>query len=166
MAFVDISGFTAMSERLEPEGRAGAEQVTDVMNATFDTLLEVGYAYGGGLLKFGGDALLLFFDGEEHERRAVRASHEMRRALRAIGRPRTSAGVVTLRMHVGIHSGEFLFVLSGAEASRARRDGRRSGDDGRDGGARGGGRDRRQRRDGASAAGRCAGRSPSAGGRC
>ena len=49
MAFVDISGFTAMSEKLAGEGKAGAEQVTDVMNATFEALLAVGYAYGGGL---------------------------------------------------------------------------------------------------------------------
>ena len=39
MAFVDISGFTAMSEKLATQGKAGAEQVTDVMNATFDALL-------------------------------------------------------------------------------------------------------------------------------
>ena len=70
MAFVDISGFTAMSEKLATQGKAGAEQVTEVMNATFDALLEVAYGYGGGLLKFGGDALLLFFDGEGHEPRA------------------------------------------------------------------------------------------------
>ena len=68
-----------VSEKLAPEGRAGAEQVTEVMNATFDKLLEVAYDYGGGLLKFGGDALLLFFDGERHAERAVRASHDMRR---------------------------------------------------------------------------------------
>jgi len=35
LAFVDISGFTAMSERLSSLGKAGAEEVTDVMNATF-----------------------------------------------------------------------------------------------------------------------------------
>ena len=35
LAFVDISGFTAMSERLSSLGRAGAEEVTEVMNATF-----------------------------------------------------------------------------------------------------------------------------------
>ena len=39
MAFVDISGFTAMSEKLATQGKAGAEQVTEVMNATFDALL-------------------------------------------------------------------------------------------------------------------------------
>ena len=41
IAFVDISGFTAMSERLSNIGRAGAEEVTDVMNATFSALLDV-----------------------------------------------------------------------------------------------------------------------------
>src|SRR5688572_11169411 len=60
MAFVDISGFTAMSERLAGRGKAGAEEVNEVMNATFARLLDVAYSYGGGLLKFGGDALLLF----------------------------------------------------------------------------------------------------------
>jgi class 3 adenylate cyclase/tetratricopeptide (TPR) repeat protein len=113
LAFVDISGFTAMSEKLSSLGRAGAEEVTDVMNATFAALLDVAYAEGGGLLKFGGDALLLLYEGEDHARRAARAAFEMRRTLRAVGRPRTSAGAVNLRMHAGIHSGTFQFFLVG-----------------------------------------------------
>ncbi|HWQ22802.1 MAG TPA: tetratricopeptide repeat protein [Gaiellaceae bacterium] len=113
LAFVDISGFTAMSERLSSRGRAGAEEVTEVMNATFAALLGVAYAQGGGLLKFGGDALLLLYDGEDHARRAARAAFEMRRTLRAIGRPRTSAGAVQLKMHAGLHSGRFHFFLVG-----------------------------------------------------
>ena len=115
MAFVDISGFTAMSEKLATQGKAGAEQVTEVMNSTFDALLRVAYDYGGGLLKFGGDALLLFFDDDGHERRAARAAFEMRKTLRSIGRPKTTAGTVTLKMHAGLNSGRFLFMLAGAE---------------------------------------------------
>ena len=113
LAFVDISGFTAMSEQLARRGRAGAEEVTDVMNATFAALLDVAYADGGGLLKFGGDALLLLYEDDDHAQRAARAAFEMRRVLRTIGRPRTSAGTVTLRMHAGIHSGQFHFFLVG-----------------------------------------------------
>ena len=113
ISFVDISGFTAMSERLSNIGRAGAEEVTDVMNATFSALLDVAYAQGGGLLKFGGDALLLLYDGDDHAARAARAAFEMRRTLRAIGRPRTSAGSVMLKMHAGLHSGRFQFFLVG-----------------------------------------------------
>jgi class 3 adenylate cyclase/tetratricopeptide (TPR) repeat protein len=113
LAFIDISGFTAMSEQLSALGRAGAEEVTEVMNATFAALLGVAYAHGGGLLKFGGDALLLLYDGDEHGRRAARAAFEMRRTLRAIGRPRTSAGAIQLKMHAGLHSGRFQFFLVG-----------------------------------------------------
>jgi class 3 adenylate cyclase/tetratricopeptide (TPR) repeat protein len=113
LAFVDISGFTAMSEQLSSLGRAGAEEVTDVMNATFSALLEEAYALGGGLLKFGGDALLLLYQGDDHAARAARAAFEMRRTLGAIGRPRTSAGPVQLRMHAGLHSGRFQFFLVG-----------------------------------------------------
>jgi class 3 adenylate cyclase len=113
LAFVDVSGFTAMSERLSSLGKSGAEEVTDVMNATFASLLELAYGHGGGLLKFGGDALLLLFSGDAHSQRAARAAFDMRRLLEQIGRPQTSAGEVTLRMHVGIHSGRFHFFLVG-----------------------------------------------------
>lgn len=114
MVFVDISGFTKMSERLARRGKIGAEEVTEVMNTTFGGLLEVAYANGGGLLKFGGDALLLFFRGDGHPARAARAAARMRRRLRETGRIKTSAGLVTLRMSVGVHSGDFHFFLAGA----------------------------------------------------
>src|SRR3954463_11183700 len=113
MAFVDISGFTAMSERLAPKGRFGAEEVTDVMSATFGRLLGVAYELGGGLLKLGGDALLLFFDGDAHAARACAAAWGMRDSLDALGPLETSVGPVELRMHVGIHSGDFDFFLVG-----------------------------------------------------
>ncbi|MFL5920002.1 MAG: AAA family ATPase [Gaiellaceae bacterium] len=113
LVFVDISGFTAMSERLAQKGKVGAEEVTEVMNLVFARLLDVAYAAGGGLLKFGGDALLLFFTGDGHAERACDAAYGMRKALRELGRPRTSAGPVTLKMHVGIHSDVFDFFLVG-----------------------------------------------------
>ncbi len=114
LVFVDVSGFTRMSERLATLGRAGAEEVNGVMNATFAGLLDVAYRYGGGLLKFGGDALLLFYDGEDHAPRAATAAFRMRALLKQIGRPATIGGRVVLRMHVGIHSGPFEFFLVGS----------------------------------------------------
>ena len=114
MAFVDVSGFTAMSERLAPKGRLGAEEVTDVMSATFGRLLGVAYELGGGLVKLGGDALLLFFDGDGHPARACAAAWGMRDSLAALGPLETSVGPVELRMHVGIHSGDFDFFLVGS----------------------------------------------------
>ncbi|HEY6836585.1 MAG TPA: AAA family ATPase [Gaiellaceae bacterium] len=113
LAFVDISGFTAMSERLAQKGKLGAEEVTDVMNLVFARLLAVAYAGGGGLLKFGGDALLLFFSGDDHTARACDAAYGMRRALEELGDPQTSVGPVSLKMHVGVHGDDYDFFLVG-----------------------------------------------------
>jgi predicted ATPase/class 3 adenylate cyclase len=113
MVFADISGFTAMSERLARLGRSGAEEVTEIIGACFEELLGVAYEAGGGLLKFGGDALLLAFVGDDHPARATFAADAMRARLRTAGRITSSAGAVTLRMSVGVHSGAFDCFLVG-----------------------------------------------------
>ncbi|MBI1886032.1 MAG: tetratricopeptide repeat protein [Chloroflexi bacterium] len=113
LVFVDIAGFTALSERLARRGKVGAEEVTHVLNACFSRLLDVARADGGDLIKFGGDALLLFFWGERHCARACHAAGGMRRLLRQTGTLGTSAGRVSLRMSVGVHSGPVHFFLAG-----------------------------------------------------
>lgn len=113
MALVDISGFTRMSERLARHGNVGAEEVTEVIDGTFGRLLPAAYAFGANLLKFGGDSQLLLFTGDDHHLRAAAAAHAMRSELRRIDGFRTSAGTVSLRMSVGVHSGAFDFFLVG-----------------------------------------------------
>lgn len=115
MVFADLSGFTDLSERLGRRGKEGAEILTDVISDTFAELLGPPYEVGGSLLKFGGDALLLFFEGEEHENRACYAASDMRRRLRQVASPGDWAGTVRLRMSVGIHSDVFhFFVVRGS----------------------------------------------------
>ena len=113
MVFVDISGFTAMSERLAKHGKLGAEELTVVIASTFHELLAAAYSFGASLLKFGGDALLLFFTGDQHALRSCAAARAMQQRLDEVGVCFTSAGKVTLRMSVGIHSGMFDFFLVG-----------------------------------------------------
>jgi class 3 adenylate cyclase/tetratricopeptide (TPR) repeat protein len=113
--FVDISGFTALSERLARRGRIGAEELTEVLNHVFSRMLEVAYSKGGALLKFGGDALLLAFARGEHARLAAEAAVAMRAALREARTLPTSVGRVNLRMSVGVNSGTFhLFRVGGS----------------------------------------------------
>ena len=112
-AFVDISGFTKLSERLARKGREGAEQITDAIGGSFESILEVAYDNGGSLLKFGGDALLLWFEDERHVERACRATVLMRRVLRDVGRIEVPGAKVTLRMSQGVHTGEFHFFAVG-----------------------------------------------------
>src|SRR5690349_255015 len=113
LAFVDISGFTTLTERLAAKGKVGAEELDDILNTVFEELLAVAYDDGAGLIKWGGDAVLLLFEGNDHAARACRAAMGMQRTIRRIGRLRTSAGVVRLGMSVGIHSGTFHFFLAG-----------------------------------------------------
>ena len=115
LVFVDVSGFTALSERLARAGNIGAEELTDTISTCFAALLGVAYAGGGSLLKFGGDALLLLFAGDDHVERGARSAVGMRTALRELGKIRTSAGSVTLRMSIGVHSGDLhAFVVGGS----------------------------------------------------
>ncbi|HET9723827.1 MAG TPA: adenylate/guanylate cyclase domain-containing protein, partial [Actinomycetota bacterium] len=113
VVFVDISGFTKLSERLAAHGREGAEQVTDAIEGCFSALLSVAYASGGGLIKFGGDALLLLFDGPGHVERAARSAVWMRRLLRDVGRVELPGVKLQLRMSVGMHTGRFHMFLVG-----------------------------------------------------
>ncbi|MGZ6904661.1 MAG: adenylate/guanylate cyclase domain-containing protein [Acidimicrobiia bacterium] len=113
LLFVDISGFTKMSERLAQFGRLGAEEVTDAVEICFQSLLTLAYNAGGSLLKFGGDALLLLFRDEDHATRAATTAIAMQERLRHVGRLTTSAGRVVLRMSAGVHSGRFGCFLVG-----------------------------------------------------
>jgi hypothetical protein len=54
--------FTQLSEQPARKGREGAEQITDAIGGSFESILLVAYQNGG--VTFGGDALLLWFHGE------------------------------------------------------------------------------------------------------
>jgi class 3 adenylate cyclase/tetratricopeptide (TPR) repeat protein len=114
--FADISGFTAMSETLSQLGKEGAEEVTAIINRLFTTLLSVADRYGGDLLKFGGDALLLFFGDEAHALSACRAALDMQETMAQFSETATSQGVFRLRMSVGVGTGPLFMAHLGASS--------------------------------------------------
>ena len=113
--FSDLSGFTAISERLDPE------DVQAITNRIFAAATEIVEKYGGRIDKFQGDAVMAVFgDPVAHEddaERAVRAVIDLHDAVDQIspevepkiGRPIT--------MHSGINSG--LVVTGGVEFDNA-----------------------------------------------
>ena len=112
--FADISGFTQLSEQLARRGgREGAEQITDTIGGSFAAILKVAYEKGASLLKFGGDAQLLWFQGDGHAERACTAAVRMRRELDVVGRIELPGAKVTLRMSQGVHTGLFHFFAVG-----------------------------------------------------
>jgi class 3 adenylate cyclase/tetratricopeptide (TPR) repeat protein len=102
----DISGFTALSERLAAHGREGAEELTVLLNQCFGGMIEIIDRYGGDVLKFGGDALLVLFDGSEHTARAAAACFEMRGLIERRWST-TLVKRIELGISQGIHAGTF-----------------------------------------------------------
>ncbi len=111
MLSADISGFTALSERLAGKGKAGAEEITGLINTCFTALIDSAYRYGGEVLKFGGDALLILFRGDHHERRCADAGLLMQRALHSS----SAAKRAHLTMTVGAAAGPFDVFLVGSD---------------------------------------------------
>ncbi len=114
LCFADISGFTALAERLAQRGRVGGEELVETLSRVFGAMLESARERDGMLLKFGGDALLFLFQGGGHAVRAASTAVEMRRALRRAADEPTSVGRLRLSMSVGLHSGALHFFLVGA----------------------------------------------------
>lgn len=106
----DVSGFTRLSERLSRYGREGAEELTDLLNAVFDGMVEEAVAQGGDVLTFGGDALFLLFLADRHVERACHAALAMRRVVETPLQSRL-AGRVRLRISQGVHVGELPLVV-------------------------------------------------------
>lgn len=108
----DVSGFTALSERLAARGREGAEELVETISGVFDELIQVAERHGGDVLKFRGDALLLLFVGDRHPERACGAASDMQRAIESLAGRETSVGPVELRMACGVHSGDVHLFLT------------------------------------------------------
>jgi class 3 adenylate cyclase/tetratricopeptide (TPR) repeat protein len=114
LAFVDLSGFTALTESLNRRGKIGAELLRDTLDPIFGALLEEAYRWGAGLLKWGGDAMLLFFEGAGHENRVARAAWELQKTIDRVGRVRVGGARETLRMSIGITTGTIDFFIGGS----------------------------------------------------
>lgn len=63
--FADISGFTALTERLAARGPSGAEDLTRYLNTYFGELIQFIADAGGDTVKFAGDALLALWPAQE-----------------------------------------------------------------------------------------------------
>lgn len=60
--FADISGFTPLTERMAAKGREGVEKLTYYLNQFFGELVSIVHKYGGDIVKFAGDAVLVRVD--------------------------------------------------------------------------------------------------------
>ena len=109
--FADLSGFTPLSERLDPE------ELLEVIDPIIRALSDIVGRYEGFVEKFAGDALLALFGAPvAHEDDAVRAvlvAEEMHRELARL-RGQLGPDAADLTLHIGINSGHGVARLIGS----------------------------------------------------
>ena len=101
--FADITGFTAITEGMEPQ------EVIALINECMERLGRVVEQAGGVVDKYVGDQVMALFGApvelEDHAARAIGAALRMNDELADLNRQRAARGEPELRVSTGIHSG-------------------------------------------------------------
>ncbi len=102
----DLRGFTALSERLEPE------QVVQMLNAYFEIMVDLVLKYNGNINEFIGDALLVIFGApqemEDRAQRAVACAIEMQNAMVEVNKRNCAEGLPEVEMGIGLNETEVI----------------------------------------------------------
>jgi len=111
IVFCDVSGSTALGERLDPES------LRDVQTRYFDAMRAAIEKHGGTVEKYIGDAVMAVFGipllHEDDALRAARAAADMREALATLNERLERDRGVTLAVRIGVNTGE---VVAGTPA--------------------------------------------------
>jgi class 3 adenylate cyclase/tetratricopeptide (TPR) repeat protein len=101
--FTDVSGFTAMSERLDPE------EVHAIMDRVFEVILGAVHAYEGTINQFLGDGVMALFGApiahEDHAGRALRAALAIQEKLAPVRADVQRQHGQDFLMRIGLNSG-------------------------------------------------------------
>jgi class 3 adenylate cyclase/tetratricopeptide (TPR) repeat protein len=117
--FADISGFTALADRLAEHGPAGVEELTGHLNTYFGQLVDLIVAHGGDVLKFAGDAPLALWPATaEPLAVAVQRAAQCGLAAQATLHAYEVAAGVRLSLRIGIAAGDVQILLVGGVEGR------------------------------------------------
>jgi class 3 adenylate cyclase len=110
--FADLVGFTALSERSEPE------VVVRLLNGYFQAMASAIAQHGGYVSKFMGDGILALFGAPERDPwqalDAVEAAVAMRAAMARYNAELVAAGHPPLRLGIGVHCGAAVVGILGS----------------------------------------------------
>jgi class 3 adenylate cyclase/tetratricopeptide (TPR) repeat protein len=115
--FADVSGFTSISERLDPE------DVHALINRAFELMLAEVHRYEGTVNQFLGDGLMALFGAplahEDHAQRAAHAALAMHAALTRYREELKRQRAIEFRVRMGLNTG---LVVVGAIGDNLRMD--------------------------------------------
>jgi adenylate cyclase len=102
----DLRGFTAITERLDPE------QVVSMLNTYFEVMVELVHQYNGTINEITGDSLLVIFGAPQEipdrSQQAIACSIAMQNAMSRVNEKNQLAGLPELQMGIGLHDSEVI----------------------------------------------------------
>lgn len=111
--FVDIRGFTPLSEQAEPE------EIVEILNEYLDLTATCIFRYDGTLDKFIGDATMAIFNAplllEDHPMKAVQAAWAMKEGAVALEKKLMERFGRSVKFGIGIHTGPAVFGNIGSK---------------------------------------------------
>ena len=111
--FTDVSEFTALSERLDPE------EVHAIMDRAFEVILAAIHGYEGTINQFLGDGTMALFGApiahEDHAGRALRAALAIQKGLEPLRADVQRMHGREFRMRIGINTGPVVVGVIGRD---------------------------------------------------
>lgn len=111
--FADIRGFTALSEKENPE------KVVGLLNKYFSAMSEIIFAYGGTLDKYIGDGLMAIFGAPtaspEDSKNALKTAVAMQQRLKNLNAELSAEGYGNVEIGIGLHTGIATIGYIGSE---------------------------------------------------
>lgn len=117
--FVDLSGFTPLTEALMRQGTSGAEQLTNVLNEIFEPLVHLVYFKGGFIPYFAGDAFTAIFPAEEAEERGQDIIRAAMLARHLFSKREFRFGNFTIGIKFGLSYGDVEWGIVGANEQKS-----------------------------------------------
>jgi class 3 adenylate cyclase/tetratricopeptide (TPR) repeat protein len=107
--FLDISGFSAMTDALMGHGQHGAEVLASMMRAVFDPLVQAIFEQGGMIVGYAGDSITALYeidtDASSAARRALASAHLIQQGLKANPFYETPYGTYRISAKIGLAIG-------------------------------------------------------------
>ncbi|MBK9926946.1 MAG: adenylate/guanylate cyclase domain-containing protein [Anaerolineales bacterium] len=117
--FLDLSGFSAMTDTLMQHGQHGAEVLAGLMHGVFDPLVESIFEYGGKIVSFAGDGIMALYPIDADEKtlalRALTSAWLIQQRMKEHPDRQTVYGKFTFSIKIGLSIGAVSWGILRAE---------------------------------------------------
>src|SRR5690554_5587060 len=113
--FLDLSGFSTMTDTLMQHGQHGAEVLASLMHGVFDPLVESIFDYGGKIVGFAGDGIMALYPVEDDAHsvalRALTSAHLIQKRFQEQSSRQTDYGAFSIYAKIGLGCGSVSWCI-------------------------------------------------------